>query len=80
MAEASLENLNKVTTGADSDGASPDANRSANIILQWVDTEGVLDRQQIEEARAKLPALRERYQYGRLRRAKVFIVKMFITI
>ena len=59
MAEASLENLNKIKTGADGDGASAGANKRANIVLRWLDVEGVLDRKQIEEARAKLPALRE---------------------
>jgi CHASE2 domain-containing sensor protein len=59
MAEASLENLNKITTGADVDSASAGATKSANTVLRWVDTEGVLDRKQIEEAKAKLPALRE---------------------
>jgi hypothetical protein len=59
MAEASFENLNKITMGADGEGASLSINKSANIVLQWVDIEGVLDRKQIEEARAKLPVLRE---------------------
>jgi hypothetical protein len=59
MAEASLENLNKITAGSDRDGAPAGANKPANIVLRWVDIEGVLDRKQIEEAMAKLPALRE---------------------
>ncbi len=59
MAEASLDNLNKITMGADGDGASVVANRPANIVLRWVDFAGTLDRKQIEEARAKLPELRE---------------------
>jgi hypothetical protein len=59
MAEASLENLNKITMGSDGDGASAVANKPANIVLRWVDIEGALDRKQIEEARAKLPELRE---------------------
>jgi len=59
MAEASLENLNRITTGTDGDGAPAGANKPANIVLRWVDIEGILDRKQIEEARAKLPALRE---------------------
>jgi hypothetical protein len=59
MAEASLENLNMITTGADRDPTSRGANKPVNIVLRWVDIEGVLDRKQIEEARAKLPALRE---------------------
>lgn len=59
MAEASLKNLNKITMGADGKAASADANKPANILLRWVDIEGVIDQKQIEEARAKLPALRE---------------------
>ena len=59
MAEASLENLNKITAASDRGGAPEGANKPANIVLRWVDIEGVLDRKQIEEARAKLPALRE---------------------
>jgi hypothetical protein len=45
--------------GSHGDGPSTARNDQTEIVLRWIDSESVLDQKQIEQARAKLPALRE---------------------
>jgi hypothetical protein len=58
MADASIENLNRIANGAEDN--SPKSVGSPSIVsLRWIDTEVRLDREQIENTREQLITLRE---------------------
>lgn len=58
MADASIENLNRIANGADDSSPKAVSNSSA-VRLRWIDVDAQIDRKQIENARAHLITLRE---------------------